>query len=63
MPNSLDSLEAAVQAAVQAMIDCKTIPSESVKAIILWSDNGHKELKPMLRGSLVLPARSVVVTD
>ena len=51
MPASLEMLETAVQAAVQAMIDCKTIPSESVKAI--WSDNGHKELEPMLRGSLL----------
>ena len=44
-------LETAVQAAVQAMIDCKTIPSESVSTI--WSDNGHKKLEPMLRGSVL----------
>ena len=51
MPASLEMLETAVQAAVQAMIDCKTIPSESVKAI--WSDSGHKELEPVLRSSLL----------
>ena len=51
MPASLDMLETAVQAAVQAMIDCKTIPSESVN--VIWSDSGHKELEPMLRGSLL----------
>ena len=51
MPASLDMLETAVQTAVQAMIDCKTIPSESVNTI--WSDNGHKELGTMLRGSVL----------
>ena len=55
MPASLDSLETAVQAAVQAMIDCKAIPSESVSAV--WSDSGHKELEPRLRGSLLIRSR------
>ena len=51
MTTKLDALAASVQAAVQTMVDCKTIPSESVSAI--WGDTDHKELEPMLLGSLL----------